>query len=119
MRPSTGRSDRPGHLVVGVGVRLLQRADGVLAAGAGAATEIGLIPRGTGGDFRRTLELPEEIVAAAAHIKQSPGRVVDAGRVRYRTAEGMDIRVEVVARQLRNLVDVRSITILPQAQEVA
>ncbi len=28
-------------------------------------------------------------------------------------------RVEVVARQLRNLVDVRSITILPQAQEVA
>ena len=63
-------------------------ADGVLAAGAGGATEIGLIPRGTGGDFRRTLELPEEIVAAAAHIKQSPARVVDAGRVRYRTAEG-------------------------------
>src|SRR4051812_37448066 len=63
-------------------------ADGVLAAGAGGATEIGLLPRGTGGDFRRTLELPEEIVAAAAHIKQAPARVVDAGRVRYRTADG-------------------------------
>jgi diacylglycerol kinase (ATP) len=63
-------------------------ADGVLAAGAGGSTEIGLIPRGTGGDFRRTLELPEEIVAAAAHIKRAPARVVDAGRVRYRAADG-------------------------------
>src|SRR4051812_22975563 len=63
-------------------------ADGVLAAGAGGTTEIGLLPRGTGGDFRRTLELPQEIVAAAAHIKQAPVRVVDAGRVRYRTADG-------------------------------
>jgi YegS/Rv2252/BmrU family lipid kinase len=63
-------------------------ADGVLAAGAGGTTEIGLIPRGTGGDFRRTLELPEEITAAAAHIKKTPARVVDAGRVRYRAADG-------------------------------
>ncbi len=63
-------------------------ADGVLAAGAGGSTEIGLIPRGTGGDFRRTLELPEEIGAAARHIRETPARVVDAGRVRYRIAGG-------------------------------
>jgi len=63
-------------------------ADGVLAAGAGATTEIGLIPRGTGGDFRRTLEVPKEVAAAAAHIKQASARVVDAGRVHYRTADG-------------------------------
>jgi YegS/Rv2252/BmrU family lipid kinase len=63
-------------------------ADGVLTAGAGATTEIGLIPRGTGGDFRRTLEVPQEIAAAAEHIKNAPARVVDAGRVRYRTADG-------------------------------
>lgn len=63
-------------------------ADGVLAAGAGASTEIGLIPRGTGGDFRRTLEVPKEIAAAAEHIRQAQPRPVDAGRVRYRTADG-------------------------------
>ena len=63
-------------------------ADGVLAAGAGASTEIGLIPRGTGGDFRRTLELPEEIGAAAAHVRRATARVVDAGRVRYRSNDG-------------------------------
>jgi YegS/Rv2252/BmrU family lipid kinase len=63
-------------------------ADGVLAAGKGATTEIGLIPRGTGGDFRRTLELPQEIAAAARHVRQVPARAVDAGRVRYRTADG-------------------------------
>jgi diacylglycerol kinase (ATP) len=63
-------------------------ADGVLAAGKGAITEIGLIPRGTGGDFRRTLELPKEVAAAARHIRQATARAVDAGRVRYRTADG-------------------------------
>ncbi len=63
-------------------------ADGVLAAGAGAATEIALVPRGTGGDFRRTLELPEEIAAAARHIRDAKARPIDAGRVRFRTPEG-------------------------------
>ena len=58
-------------------------ADGVLAAGAGARTEIGLIPRGTGGDFRRTLELPEEIAGAAKHIRESRPRTMDAGRVQF------------------------------------
>ena len=55
-------------------------ADGVLAAGAGASTEIALIPRGTGGDFRRTLELPHEIGAAAAHVRR--------GRARWSTRGG-------------------------------
>jgi diacylglycerol kinase (ATP) len=63
-------------------------ADGVLAAGTGSTTEIGLIPRGTGGDFRRTLELPEEVAAAAEHIRRAAARVIDAGRVRYRAPEG-------------------------------
>ena len=67
-------------------------ADGVLTAGKGATAEIGLIPRGTGGDFRRTLELPEEIAAAARHIRQSPARPVDAGRVRYRVDGGEEVR---------------------------
>jgi YegS/Rv2252/BmrU family lipid kinase len=63
-------------------------ADGLLTAGAGAATEIALIPRGTGGDFRRTLEVPEEISAAARHIRDTAARPIDAGRVRFRTPDG-------------------------------
>ena len=63
-------------------------ADGLLSAGAGATTEIGLIPRGTGGDFRRTLVLPEEIAAAARHIRDAAARPIDAGRVRFRTDDG-------------------------------
>lgn len=63
-------------------------ADGVLAAGTGSTTEIGLIPRGTGGDFRRTLELPEEVAAAAEQIRRASARTIDAGRVRYRAPEG-------------------------------
>ena len=63
-------------------------ADGLLYAGAGATTEIGLIPRGTGGDFRRTLVLPEEIAAAARHIRDAAARPIDAGRVRFQTDDG-------------------------------
>ncbi len=66
-------------------------ADGVLAAGAGGATEIGLIPRGTGGDFRRTLELPEDMAAAARHIRDAAPRRMDAGRVRLRGHDGSDV----------------------------
>jgi YegS/Rv2252/BmrU family lipid kinase len=65
-------------------------AHGVLAAGAGATTEIGLIPRGTGGDFRRSLELPEEIAAAARHVRAAAARSVDAGRVQFRAHDGTD-----------------------------
>lgn len=63
---------------------------GLLAAGDGAAgaTELGIIPRGTGGDFRRTLELPHDIAEAARHIRDRRARVIDVGRVTYTTPEG-------------------------------
>lgn len=63
-------------------------ADGVLTAGAGATTEIALVPRGTGGDFRRTLDLPTDIAAAGRRIREAPARAIDAGRVTYRAADG-------------------------------
>ena len=58
-------------------------ADGVLQAAAGARTEIGLIPRGTGGDFRRSLEVPADLRAAARHIRETPARIIDAGRATF------------------------------------
>jgi YegS/Rv2252/BmrU family lipid kinase len=75
-------------------------ADGVLLAGAGATTELGVIPRGTGGDFRRTLDLPSEVDEAARRIKQGRVQVIDAGRVRYVAHDG--------AQATRHFVNVAS-----------
>jgi diacylglycerol kinase (ATP) len=77
---------------------LLSTTVGPPAAGATTATTatvgaplcaLGIIPRGTGGDFRRTLELPHDIAQAAARIRESPPRIVDVGRVSFTTPEGV------------------------------
>jgi diacylglycerol kinase (ATP) len=65
-------------------------ADGILLAGAGATTELGVIPRGTGGDFRRTLDLPSEAADAARRIRDGSVQVIDAGRVRYVAHDGSE-----------------------------
>lgn len=63
-------------------------AHGILAAGAGGRTELGIIPRGTGGDFRRTLELPHDITEAARRIREGAARPIDAGRVQFLGMDG-------------------------------
>jgi YegS/Rv2252/BmrU family lipid kinase len=69
-------------------------ADGILSAetggggAAGATTELGIIPRGTGGDFRRTLELPQDLGEAARRVREGTPRVIDAGRARYVAHDG-------------------------------
>jgi diacylglycerol kinase (ATP) len=60
-------------------------ANGLLRAGAGA--ELGVLPSGTGGDFRRTLKIPTRAADAARHLRDGATRVLDAGRVRF-TNEG-------------------------------
>ena len=66
-------------------------ANGILEAGAGARTELGIVPRGTGGDFRRTLELPHDISEAARRIRDGQARLVDAGRVHFRGHAGQTL----------------------------
>lgn len=61
-------------------------ADGLLAAGGAAA--LGIIPRGTGGDLRRTLDLPDDVAAAARRVRDAAARAIDAGRVTFTTADG-------------------------------
>ncbi len=61
--------------------------DGVLSSGVGGV-EVGIIPRGTGGDLRRTLDLPQDLGAAARHVRVSPARPVDAGRVTFVSHDG-------------------------------
>jgi len=63
-------------------------ACGILCAGG--RTELGIIPRGTGGDFRRTLELPDDIAEAGRRIRDGAPRLIDAGRVTYRGPDGQD-----------------------------
>jgi YegS/Rv2252/BmrU family lipid kinase len=61
-------------------------ADGLVAAGGDA--EMGIIPRGTGGDFRRTLGIENQLFAAAEHVRKSKARQVDVGRISFVTHDG-------------------------------
>jgi YegS/Rv2252/BmrU family lipid kinase len=63
-------------------------ADGLVAAGCDA--EMGIIPRGTGGDFRRSLGIENELFTAAEHVRKSKPRKVDVGRVTYVTHDGRE-----------------------------
>jgi diacylglycerol kinase (ATP) len=62
-------------------------ANGLLGTG----TPLGIIPRGTGGDFRRTLGLPEDVTKAAAWVKQATPRTIDAGVVKLCDHDGTPI----------------------------
>ncbi|HEY2900172.1 MAG TPA: diacylglycerol kinase family protein [Polyangia bacterium] len=63
-------------------------ANGILSADAGATTELGIIPRGTGGDFRRMLQLSPSLAEAAKHVREKPAHAIDVGRVQYTAPDG-------------------------------
>jgi len=51
---------------------------------------LGIIPRGTGADFVRTLGIPRDLEGAAARIAQGNVRVVDLAKVHFRDFAGQD-----------------------------
>ena len=61
-------------------------ANGILASGQDA--ELGIIPSGTGGDFRRTLEISTRTRDAARALRDGRTRRIDAGRVTFATENG-------------------------------
>ncbi|HEX8458830.1 MAG TPA: diacylglycerol kinase family protein [Pyrinomonadaceae bacterium] len=61
-------------------------ANGVLESSADA--ELGILPSGTGGDFRRTLDIPTRARDAAAALRTGRSRRVDVGRVEFQTRGG-------------------------------
>jgi diacylglycerol kinase (ATP) len=61
-------------------------ANGILEAGG--ESELGLLPSGTGGDFRRTLSIPKRTADAARALKRGRTRLMDVGRVSYVNHEG-------------------------------
>jgi YegS/Rv2252/BmrU family lipid kinase len=73
-------------------------ANGILASGADA--ELGLLPSGTGGDFRRTLRVPRRDADAAAALRTGRTARLDAGRVEFQNWDG--------ARESRFFVNVAS-----------
>jgi YegS/Rv2252/BmrU family lipid kinase len=61
-------------------------ANGLLRAESEA--ELGVLPSGTGGDFRRTLGVPSRTADAARHLREGATCAMDAGRVRFVNACG-------------------------------
>jgi len=58
-------------------------ANGILASGRDA--ELGILPSGTGGDFRRTLRIPARTRDAAIILRDGQTRQIDVGRASYAT----------------------------------
>lgn len=61
---------------------------GILSAGLGDRTTLGILPMGTGADLLRTLGVPRDTDVVLELLKQESGRTIDAGRVRYRGRDG-------------------------------
>jgi len=56
-------------------------ANGILSSGKDA--ELGILPSGTGGDFRRSLEIPANSRAAARILREGRTRRIDVGRISF------------------------------------
>src|SRR5688572_10983624 len=89
---------RPLVIALGGDGTISEVADGLLDAGGASA--LGIIPRGTGGDFRRALELPRDLAEAARQIREGQLRTIDAGRVTFTGHDGR--------RQTQHFVNVAS-----------
>ncbi len=63
-------------------------ANGILSSGKDV--ELGILPSGTGGDFRRTLEIPAHPRQAATTLREGHTRRIDVGRVSFIDHEDFD-----------------------------
>jgi diacylglycerol kinase (ATP) len=63
-------------------------ANGIL--NSGKDVELGILPSGTGGDFRRTLEIPSQPRAAAHILRTGKDRRIDIGRVTFVDVNGRE-----------------------------
>ncbi|MCA1574059.1 MAG: diacylglycerol kinase family lipid kinase [Acidobacteria bacterium] len=63
-------------------------ANGILASGKDA--ELGIVPSGTGGDFRKTIQIPARSRDAARILRDGITRQIDVGRVTFTKKDGED-----------------------------
>jgi YegS/Rv2252/BmrU family lipid kinase len=65
-------------------------ANGIIESGADA--ELGILPSGTGGDFRRTLNIPVRAADAAVALRTGRSMSIDVGRVEFQNRAGASER---------------------------
>ncbi|HLL13663.1 MAG TPA: diacylglycerol kinase family protein [Pyrinomonadaceae bacterium] len=89
------------HLIIACGGdgTISEVANGIIESGVGGA-ELGILPSGTGGDFRRTLNIPLGASDAAAALRTGRSMSVDVGRVEFQNRAG--------ARERRYFLNVAS-----------
>src|SRR5687767_3256063 len=63
-------------------------ANGILSSGKDA--ELGILPSGTGGDFRRSLEISAQSRAAARVLREGRTRRIDVGRISFLDHDGAE-----------------------------
>jgi diacylglycerol kinase (ATP) len=64
-------------------------ANGIL--NSGKDVELGILPSGTGGDFRKTLEIPSQPRSAARILRTGRTRRIDVGRVSFIDNHGLEV----------------------------
>lgn len=71
-------------------------ANGILQSGVDV--ELGVMPSGTGGDFRRTLDMPQSPREAARALKDGNTKLIDVGRVAFQSLDD-----ETISRYFLNV----------------
>jgi diacylglycerol kinase (ATP) len=61
-------------------------ANGILSVGGD--TKLGILPSGTGGDFRKTLGIPARAAGAARILRDGQTRLIDAGKITFTNNDG-------------------------------
>jgi diacylglycerol kinase (ATP) len=61
-------------------------ANGILSVGS--ETELGILPSGTGGDFRKTIGIPNRVSAAARILRDGQTRLIDVGKITFTKDDG-------------------------------
>ena len=58
---------------------------------SGQDVELGILPSGTGGDFRRSIDMPQDHREAAVALRQGTTKRIDVGRVAFRDHDNKEI----------------------------
>lgn len=61
-------------------------ANGILSVGS--ETELGILPSGTGGDFRKTIGIPARVSSAARILRDGQTRLIDVGKITFKKDDG-------------------------------
>ncbi len=78
---SEARSGRKFIIACGGDGTINEVANGIIRSGCDV--EMGVLPSGTGGDFRRTLGMPNSVREASVALRNGKTKVIDAGKIHF------------------------------------